>query len=226
MPLVRLPNRKLLYFVHVPKCAGTAVERYLEERFGKLGMYDPDFGRRSLTEAWCISPPQHMPEVIRRDLLPDGILDSLFSTVRHPATRLRSIFLFQKHIEQAIPRFYAFEDWVKNLPRTLTLDPYALDGHLRPSAEQVPMDACVFRIEDGFDALLNWIDLQAEEKTSLRTIAKENVTTQRVSLSENDIPPLTKSVCELIAEIYWQDYERFGYNIDPQESGSQVFHPG
>jgi hypothetical protein len=35
MPIFRV-NEKIVFFCHVPKCAGTAVNLYLQARFGKL----------------------------------------------------------------------------------------------------------------------------------------------------------------------------------------------
>lgn len=218
MPLVRLPNRKLLYFAHVPKCAGTAVERYLETRFGTIGLLDPAFGRRSSLEAWSLSPPQHMPESVRRDLLPDALFDAVFATVRHPATRLRSVFMFQKHIEKSLHASLSFNRWIETLHRTLELDPYALHGHLRPMCEQVPGDAHLFRIEDGLGKLVSWLDKQAEDTAGPREIVEANVTAERKSFDESrfELPSLTSAVCAGVAELYSGDYDRFGYDKQPE----------
>ncbi|MCR9061582.1 MAG: sulfotransferase family protein [Rhodobacteraceae bacterium] len=217
MPLVRLPNRKLLYFTHVPKCAGTAVERYLQTRFGAIGLLDESFGRRSNADAWMLSPPQHMPESVRRELLPDTLFDGKFATVRHPATRLRSVFMFQKLVEKSLPERIRFDRWVETLPRTLALDPYALYGHLRPMAEQVPETARVFHVEHGLTNLVTWLDEQAENEDGPRNIVDANVTVKRISATEYELPLLTQAVCDRIAELYWIDYDRFGYDPQPNE---------
>ena len=215
MPLVRLPNGKLLYFAHVPKCAGTAVEHYLKSRFGALGLLDPGFGRRTPFEAWSLSPPQHMPELLRRELLPDTLFDGIFATIRHPAVRLRSIFLFQQKVENAVPATLRFDRWIDILPRALALDPYAMHGHLQPMIRYVPESAHVFRIEDGLDALVAWLDGHAEETDGPRRIATANVTAERLRDTPPTIPPLTAPICARIADLYQADYDRFGYDMLP-----------
>lgn len=214
MPITRLPNGKLLYFAHVPKCAGTAVERYLISRFGTLGMHDGAYGLRSAGDAWSLSPPQHMPEAVRRDLLPDALFDAVFATVRHPLTRLRSAFLFQRDIEKALPPSVSFHRWIETLPRRLALSPFAMHRHLRPMVETVPPDATVFRVEDGFDHLVDWLDTQANAKDGPREIATANRLSDRLS---RDIPKisLTDDIIARVAEIYSEDYKRFGYPINP-----------
>jgi hypothetical protein len=220
MPIARLPNRKLIYFAHVPKCAGTTVETYLRVRFGPLGLLDSRFGKRPLQEAWSLSPPQHMPEPVRRDLLPDTLFDELFATVRHPATRLRSVFLFQREIEGAIPLKTSFPAWVGTLARSLATDPYALHGHLRPMIEYVPRGARVFRVENGLAPLVSWLDELAEEENPECSIKDMNVTSVRMakSLPAGRKPPiiqLNKPVLERISDIYAADYDRFGYDLTP-----------
>jgi hypothetical protein len=215
MPVSRLPNRKLLYFAHVPKCAGTAVEHYLQARFGPLGLLDSGFGRRSRIEAWSLSPPQHMPEAVRRDLLPDVLFDALFATVRHPALRLRSVYLFQREVEKALPPTLKFERWLETLPRTLALDPYALHGHLRPMAETVPEHARVFRVEEGFGPLVDWLDMTAGDESGPRQIAPVNRLTDRLGQNAPQLPVLGPALCSRIAALYAVDYERFGYDVLP-----------
>lgn len=215
MPLIRLSNRKLLYFAHVPKCGGTAVERYLEARFGPLGLLDAKFGRRNLAEAWSLSPPQHMPEVVRRDILSDGLFDALFATVRHPALRLRSVFLFQREVEKILPATLRFNRWLETLPRTLALDPYALHGHLRPMADYVPENARVFRVEDGLGTLVDWLDEQAGDSEGAREIAPANVLVKRLGKAAPKIPPLTEAICAQVAALYPADYHRFDYDVQP-----------
>ena len=215
MPLTRLANGKLIYFSHAPKCAGTAVERYLQNRFGPLGLLDPAFGRRNPVDAWSLSPPQHMPEAVRRELLPDTLFDAHFATVRHPATRLRSVFLFQREVEKSLPLTLRFERWLDTLPRTLALDVYALHGHLRPITDYVPETARVFRVEDGLDAVVDWLDAEAGGADGPRQISAANVLATRLGEAMPAMPPLTSSICAQIATLYPSDYERFSYDIEP-----------
>ncbi|MEM8577474.1 MAG: hypothetical protein AAGF60_06450 [Pseudomonadota bacterium] len=217
MPITRLPNGKLLYFAHVPKAAGTAVEEYLVTRFGRLGLLDRGFGRRSAAEAWTYGPPQHMPEAVRRDLLPDRLFDAMFATVRHPATRLRSAYLFARDHEGSVPKGVTFPVWVRGLPRTLATDPGAANGHVRPMVDIVPPRAAVFRIEDGLTPVVTWLDQRAGKADGPREIAPKNRI--RDVLADRDMPveeiALTGKICAEIAEIYAADYARFGYDAVP-----------
>ncbi len=222
MPVIRMPNRKLLYFAHVPKCAGTAIEHYLTARFGRLGLLDPAFGRRSPADAWSLSPPQHMPEAIRRDLLPDALFDAVFATVRHPALRLRSVFLFQREVEKALPPTLKFETWLETLPRTLALDPYALHGHLRPMSEIVPHKSRVFRMEDGFTSLVAWLDAEAGNEDGPREVGTANRLADRLGQAAPAMPALGPTVLARIATLYVADYERFGYDVVPHSTAENT----
>lgn len=215
MPICRAQD-KWIYFAHVPKCAGTAVERYLEDRFGPLGMRDGGFGRRSAYEAWTLSPPQHMPEAVRSDLLPDTLFDGMFATVRHPATRLRSVFLFQRDVEKALPAKMRFHRWIDTLHRSLALDPYALHGHLRPMTEFVPEAATAFRIEDGLAPVVHWLDDLTGTESGPREIAPVNVLSERIGATLETIA-LTPRILDMIATLYADDFGRFGYPLDPED---------
>lgn len=217
MPIVRLPNKKWLYFAHVPKAAGTAVEQYLVDRFGRLGLLDRGFGRRSAAEAWTFGPPQHMPEVVRRDLFPDRLFDAIFATIRHPAPRLRSAFLFARDHEHSLPAGLTFDIWIRGLPRTLATEPGAMNGHVRPMSAFVPPRAKVFRAEDRLDGLVEWLDAQAGDRNGPREITPRNQIRDVLAAKAQDVEEidLTPEICAQIADIYPEDYARFGYEVMP-----------
>lgn len=213
MPIVRLQNGKILYFSHIPKAAGTAVEDYLAERFDTLGFLDRAFGRRSVLEGWTIGPPQHLPEAIREKLLPDRLFDGLFATVRHPALRLRSAFLFARDYENSLPRNLTFYQWLEDLPRILDMDPGTLKGHLRPMSQMVPEHATVFRIEEGLAPLVKWLDQQAGNSDGPRTIPIKNRLSEISNSKQKSTSTFswTPKMLNKISKIYAEDYVRFGY---------------
>ncbi|ROU02981.1 sulfotransferase family 2 domain-containing protein [Histidinibacterium lentulum] len=217
MPLFRASG-KLVYFAHVPKCGGTSVEHYLSARFGPLGLWDPFFALRSRAAAWSRSPPQHMPEAVRRDLIPDGLFDASFALVRHPVARLNSVFLFQSEIEKAVPRAVTFSRWLDLVERELETNPYQLHGHLLPTGHFVPETATVFRLEDGIDRIIPWLDRLSNTVDGPRSMPRSNVLIDRLKHEGADPPqragPSTADI-ERIGRLYAEDFARFGYGPDP-----------
>lgn len=212
MPLVRMGHR-LIYFAHVPKCAGTAVERYLVERFGPLAFHDPKFGTIDPDARWSRTSPQHMPEATRLRILPDAFLDGIFTTVRHPVRRLRSVFLFQREVEGRIAADTDFSAWIKEIPGLLEDDPHIFDGHLKPMGDTVPEHATVFRVEDGLEQVVAWIDRHAGTETGPRKIKAANVLSARMAHAKRDVPDVAVTAQDrrVIRQIYRDDFERFGY---------------
>ncbi len=216
MPLIRLPNAKLIYFAHVPKCAGTTLERYLETRFGVMGFLDRQYGAIEVADRWSLTSPQHMPEITRQRYLPDDFIDASFAIVRHPAARLRSVFLFQREIQGGIPSDQDFESWLASLSAT-TASPYELDGHLRPMTDCVPEQAKVFALEAGLKPVIAWFDEMSGEVADDIPIRSLNVLQRRLQSENRDVPQVTLSqeALERVAVLYAADYARFDYDLEP-----------
>lgn len=212
MPLVRINNR-LVYFAHVPKCAGTTVEHYLEARFGPLALLDRRFGALEAAARWSATSPQHMPEAARHRMVPDGFVDATFAVVRQPEDRLKSLFLFQRDIEGRIGADMSFSAWFDTVPQQLASDPDGLDGHLRPMVDLVPPQAAVFRLEDGLHRVVRWLDAQAGRADGPRQMGPRNVFADRMRHAGRPVSDLRLTGADraAIRAVYGQDYTRFGY---------------
>lgn len=215
MPIVRI-NGRLIYFAHVPKCAGSSVEIYLEKRFGTLAFKDSSFNSLPARRRWSKSSPQHVPLEALDRLFPAGFFDNAFALVRHPVDRLASAYLFQREIENTVPPDLPFADWIGEVHRRRSRSPFAYDNHVRPSVDFIPEDAAVFRMEDGLGPVLDWLDAQAGDRGGPREIAAKNVLSDR--LSHQKRPPVSFRVAPeeraRIHGLYAADYERFGYDPD------------
>ncbi|MCV2890893.1 sulfotransferase family protein [Ruegeria aquimaris] len=216
MPIIRT-GRGIYWFVHVPKCAGTTVEEYLVRRFGRknMGFYDPrhivDSGMR-----WTRSSPQHVHAEAMSRLFPDGFLDGVFTVVRDPSERIRSVFLYQRDVERSIGADTGFEDWLNDLVDRRRTDPYYLDNHPRPMVDFVPEEATVFRLEDGLGALVDWLDERMNNQNGPREIVRSHTLADRLAAtgqSPGSAVELCTQTRRRIAEIYAADYERFGYKV-------------
>lgn len=217
MPLARV-GQKLVYFAHVPKCAGTAIERYIIKRFGPMGLQDTLFWKIPAKDRWSSTSPQHMPETTRQKYVPDTFIDASFAVVRHPAIRLRSVFLFQREIEHHIDKTADFSTWLDTISKKLDDTPNIYDGHLRSMTDIVPDKAVWFKLENGLDPVVSWLDDIADSDDGPRKIKAFNELSARMAPEKGPVPQLDLTETDLnrIADLYSADYTRFNYDVSPE----------
>jgi hypothetical protein len=220
MPIVRIAD-KLVYFAHVPKCAGTAVERYLQTRFGPLGLRDARYLLRPEARRWSKSSPQHIDVEALGHLLPLSLFDTCFAVVRHPVSRISSVFRYQRDVEVKIDPNIPFRDWLDDLAEQQDRDPYYLDNHPRPMCDFIPEGTEIFRMEDGLAPVVDWLDDLAGTQEGAREIPLFNSYAQGLAKSKvqpGPPPEITAEIKARIAALYAKDFERFGYSIEDIEA--------
>lgn len=213
MPILRIAE-KLVYFAHVPKCAGTAIELYLQEVFGPLAFRDTGFRSIPARRRWSKTSPQHVDAETVARLFPTGFFDHQFAVVRHPVDRLVSVFRFQRDIENSIDPEVSLDAWIAQIGSQKRASPWRLDNHIRPMVEMVPEDAQVFRLEDGLPELVQWLASVAGPTVDLPPdIPVRNSIDGRLRHEGRSTTPVVPDPATraTIEAHYAADFERFGY---------------
>ncbi len=226
MSIVRIAD-KLVYFAHVPKCAGTAVELYLQDRFGPLGFRNARFLLDPEAMRWSKSSPQHIDVKTLENLLPLSFFSTSFAMVRHPVTRLHSVFRFQRDIQQSLDPKLTFRDWLDTLEEHRARNPFYLDNHPRPMCDFVPEGAQIFRMEDGLAPVVAWLDGLAGSQDGARKVIFTNGYHQRLSRQNTQPGPgleVTEDVKDRITMLYGMDFQRFAYDIEDIEPETAKEH--
>lgn len=227
MPLIRT-GRGIIYFAHIPKCAGTAVQIYLDARFGvrRRALLDTGYLTPPEHQRWSRTSPQHMDARTFERLFQGGFVDHAFTCVRHPAHRLRSVYLHQRDVEEKIDPSETFSDWLNFLPQRRRDNPWYLDNHARPMSQMVPDDATVFKVEDGLDRLVAWIDDIMGNQNGPRHIEVSHTLADRMARQNKPISSdgvtLTEIDYSAVAAMDPEDFERFGYPVMPDDHTTQV----
>ena len=216
MPIFRC-RAKLVYYAHVPKCAGSAVNRYLAQRFGAIAFQDERFLLRPSAERWSRTSAQHIDRQSLERLFPEGFFDAAFTIVRHPVPRIVSVYNFQREVERSIAPDMAFSQWLETLPAQVAVDPCVFDNHARPMDDIVPQGSEVFRLEDGMDGLIGWLDALAGAADGPRAIAPANQRSDRRPAGTEPVRPSADDL-DVIESLYRRDFERFGYAIEAPRS--------
>ncbi|APX14366.1 sulfotransferase family 2 domain-containing protein [Tateyamaria omphalii] len=217
MPIFRIGS-DLGFFAHVPKCAGSSIETYLAERFGPLAFVDRAFREQSGPQRWTKSSPQHLPVSALERLFPPGFFACSFAVVRDPVDRLRSAFQVQRDVIGRIPRKTSFGAWLTTVEDAHASKPWYLDNHARPMDDLVPEEAVIFRLEDGLEPVVAWLDAQAGNADGPRQIGTQNTRADIFASRTQDLPPrppVRKADRVAVARIFARDYARFGY--DPEK---------
>jgi GT2 family glycosyltransferase len=202
---------KLVYFARVPKCAGSAVEQYLRQRFGALGFVDDNFLSLPQSLHWSRSSPQHVPVSILERLFPADFFDAAFTVVRHPVDRLVSEFHYLRDHLRRIDQSESFSSWVSQLDRAIAATPWLYDNHLRLMTEMVPASATVFRLEDGLDTIAPYLDGlvgPCDSALQFNRVLTRDPSIQKVVPKAEDIATIER--------IYRQDFDRFGYAVETE----------
>lgn len=157
MPIYRHMG-KLIYFSHIPKCAGTSLTVCLERRFGKPAFQDRDHISNPRRKPWTRTSPQHIDKESLGRLFPEDFFDLSFAVVRDPVSRLKSVYLFQKYKERSIPKWMGFTMWLLLLEKGRRFQPYVYDNHVRPQTEFLVPGARIFKLEEGLGNVVSMLD--------------------------------------------------------------------
>ncbi|WP_167767148.1 sulfotransferase family 2 domain-containing protein [Jannaschia formosa] len=229
MPIIRAGGA-LLYFAHIPKCGGTALGAYLAERFGPPAFLERKFSARPEAARWTRSSPQHVAGEDLARLFPPGFFDAAFAVVRHPLDWLVSACLFKLEVEDAVPPGTSFGTWLEGAWEARARDPFAFDNHIRPTADFLPApvpadhpapvpgdpEPAIFRIEDGLEAVIPWLDAQSGDTTGPREIGRAQWRGHWRIRKGRAAPDFRADPAEraLVARLYAVDFARFGYDPD------------
>ena len=205
-------NGNLHAFVHIPKCGGTTVEAMLADRFGDIGFLDERYYGKTEPYRWSKSSPQHLVWDDFLRLIPDTMIDRVFTVTRHPLTRFASSYNFYARAG-AVPAGMGPEEWFQQVAGSSDLLPFRADNHLRRQSEFVPDRATVFRLEDGLDAVVDWLD------TTFGVTGVGATKDGNVAPSPDDdryqTMQLSSALRRHVEAYYADDYSQFGYSLDP-----------
>lgn len=189
MPIFNHDKLGRVLFIHIPKTAGSSVEKWLRNAGYKLQQIC----------TWNGPKHQHAPKTVYDTW---GDFDYKFTIVRHPLERFVSALGFRTiHAGDANARaLQALKQYNKNI-----LPPH-WGNHLQPQVEFLSDDVEIFRFENDFFP-------QLRKVLGVRgPYPHENKTRTTVSHSH-----LSEAVKQEILKIYAEDYKMLGYKTEPPE---------
>jgi GT2 family glycosyltransferase/tetratricopeptide (TPR) repeat protein len=198
--------QKIVYFAHVPKCGGSAVEDYLLARFGAVSFLDKNFFAQPASLHWTRSSAQHISADALDRLFPADFFDASFAVVRHPVDRLVSEYHYLRDHLRRIDQSESFSTWVAHLDRAIAENPWLYDNHLRPMVDLIPAGATIFRLEDGLEQVIPYLDGLVGPCN--RPLQIERVLTRNPSITK--VVPSTEDIAT-IERLFQQDFVTFGY---------------
>lgn len=211
MPIFRCRGQEI-YFAHIPKCGGKTVEKYLESRFGDLALLNSRAKFQMTGQEWTRTSPGHILWEDLSLLYPENWFNASFAIVRHPIARAVSAYNFRTSRLVSISPGIDFSTWFSQASKISAKHEFAFDNHLAPQHRFVGQDTTIFKVEDGLDKIIPYVDQIAGDTNDEHTIGWSNKSTT-VSAKKRfyHVAPFPEDMAELIYDVYAQDFEQFGY---------------
>lgn len=204
MPFIQHDGRIVL-FVHIPKTGGSSVEAWLGAHAHL------HFHTAGLTPPALRCTPQHLRFWDLAQIFQPTFFDYSFAIVRNPFRRLESEYRMRAIVakEQLLPQMPTFPLWLAHNLEMHKQNAFHLDNHMRPQWHFPGRRTEVFKIEDGLDKIIG----KVSEKIGL---PKPDILPHEMSSTafEGQIEWDMSDVIS-VQEAYRQDFEEFGYSLDP-----------
>lgn len=186
---------KKVFFIHIPKSAGTSVQSAFEEE----GYSTSFFNAHSSDLSRCCPQHYHGELLEYLGLLNDS--DFNFAIVRNPLDRLLSEYYFRKMQEKNVSQ----DVFVNAVFLAYKINPFIFDNHIRPQCEFVNDSTEVFYFEDGVEKVFD----------SLKANGYLNKveTVPHFFKSKGKKIAISKTTLKKIKHFYNEDFAKFNYKI-------------
>ena len=199
----------MCHFAHIPKCAGSSIEHYLENHNIKLAFLDRTFDAAS--KSWNISSPQHIDGYSLSRLFPGDFFDLGFAISRDPITRFISAFkhhIFQKNI----PNNQNINLFIKDELPNLTNEIGIFDNHFLPQSKfLIPgMSYQIFKLENDLASVKQYIDKNLLGFDSSKKILHYNADRSQNIIKSKQLE-IDFIAMDILKELYSEDYSILKY---------------
>jgi hypothetical protein len=227
MPLFVKDNKSVL-FIHIPKTAGTSIERAFKES-GYQDKYLHMPGRGDGPDKAPCNPQHWHHGLIQRWLYTAEKVTSEFTIVRNPFTRCISEYFWkgqrpqnfnndffkglQNFIVQNLNQYLTNEDIFQSTKEEFlkTGKKFTADNHFRPQWHFVGPKTKIFRFENLKPEVWNTLSTTYNLNVELATeYTKVPLSMERPTKFPQDFQ-VTEQFKELYTKVYGQDHTRFGY---------------
>lgn len=219
MPLFRV-DKAIHYFAHIPKCAGSSVEKHILSKYGSIAFRDFNHHRnkRNLKNkglsTWNITSPQHILWDDLKRLFPADWIDSTFTVVRNPVSRYVSCYKYQKYARKKLDSI-SIDQWFAKIQPQVEKQKRIVDNHLQPQHLFLPEETNVFKLEDGLSSVLQHLDALGGLSMD-QHVTPHWLNRARGGGETSDDYPSPETISGLI-ELYRNDFLKFGYSTDLEE---------
>ena len=207
-------KQKAIHF-HVGKAAGTSVEMLM---MGTHGYHvNPNPMRKDIMFGWDWRRDiwlQHaVPNIYRKEMNPKDWDEYFkFAIVRNPYKRMLSVYWYNNELRK---KYGSFRGFLKKLPDVIDDDVNVFGSHLTRQVDHVSIDGVnicdsVIRMEDlpnAFDPLLERFKID-------KPLPHNNPGGRKKKYDIDLIKSYSRGVDQIVAELYAEDFERFGYSTD------------
>ena len=200
MPLFTKED-KSIFFIHIPKAAGTYVENIFLSNGWKIGFFFNDHVQ-TMPKDPCT--PQHfdylkLKKYINIDDIPN------FAICRNPINRFKSeMNMFYDYLSNNL------ENNANKILDIYEKDPYVMDNHIRPQNEFIAKNTKIFYFEKDLSNIVNMINDNFDLNLSGDDIKKFIVLNEKTKIKTKDIV-FSKELEKRLREFYKKDFEYFGY---------------
>jgi hypothetical protein len=200
-------NGKNFLFVHIPKAAGTTIEKVFMNNDYKTS-YRTSAG--TAVNKVTVCTPQHYHGNILQNIFNMHSFDFIFTVTRNPYERIRSEYAMrhksaEKYQADVVTR------WMKNKFSTYNTNPFVNDNHIRPQSEFLVPNIKIFKLEDSVESIFDFLNNNFDAGVSYNSGSKHMVSKRINGFSSRDVELNDESI-KLINDFYNNDFELFGYD--------------
>ena len=191
-------NDKKVFFIHIPKCGGTSIEKYLSAASGGIEFFSHDIHKG------LRCTPQHIDRTLIHSLFFQGTNDFKYiAVVRHPLLRIISEYF---HANRNLDKPSNFDQWLAKILKKAKHNLYLRDNHLRNQVDFLVEEAVVFHFENGLTKPIEFSLNALNISVSIDSIPHEK------KYKKTNITISKKSI-QMINHFYKKDFDFFGYKM-------------
>jgi len=209
MPIFVKGRIRCLY-VHIPKAGGTSLKQSLRRHGWEEQLSVRGQPVQALQHLRC--SPQHYHRELLEQLLRLEAFDLAFTVCRHPFSRMKSEYYWQR--DNGLAPSLDPHAWFEAVLAAYAHDPYVYDNHLRPQQDFILAQPGfkVFKVEeDGVRQALARTDALAPASPLQRLADALRPARAHRSTPSPQVEAAFAALRPRIEAFYAQDMARFGY---------------